>query len=241
VGVSQYAEPDMALTYAAKDARDFAKALQEQKEAGFYTDVETRVITDRDVTRTSIIDGLAWLEKVATNPNDVSVLFLAGHGLTDDKGTYWFFPADATTDDVRAKGVSQEELRQSLQSLSGKVLWFLDTCHAGSAARRPPPDINLLVNKVSAVENGGIVVFASSTGREASVENPSWGNGAFTKAVVEGIERGEADLFKDGFITTQNLGTFVAHRVSSLTGGQQNPVMQRPPEAPDFAIAEVRK
>jgi hypothetical protein len=241
VGVSQYAEPDMALTYAAKDARDFTKALQDQKEAGFYTDVETRVITDGDVTRGSVIEGLQWLEKMATNPNDVSVLFLAGHGLTDDKGTYWFLPADANADDVRAKGVSQEELRQSLQGLSGKVLWFLDTCHAGRAAKRPPPDINLLVNKVSAVENGGIVVFASSTGREASVENPSWGNGAFTKAVVEGIERGEADLFKDGFITTQNLGTFVAHRVSSLTGGQQNPVMQRPPEEPDFAIAEVRK
>jgi WD40 repeat protein len=241
VGVSQYAEADMALAYAAKDANDFAKALQDQKETGFYTDVETRVITDRDVTRTSIIDGLAWLEKMATNPNDVSVLFLAGHGLTDDKGTYWFFPADANVDDVRAKGVSQEELRQSLQGLSGKVLWFLDTCHAGSAAKRPPPDINLLVNKVSAVENGGIVVFASSTGREASVESPSLGNGAFTKAVVEGIELGQADLFKDGFITTQNLGTFVAHRVNSLTGGQQNPVMQRPPEEPDFAIAEVRK
>jgi uncharacterized caspase-like protein len=199
------------------------------------------VITDQDVTRTSIIEGLQWLEKTATNPNDVSVLFLAGHGLTDDKGTYWFFPADANADDVRAKGVSQEELRQSLQSLSGKVLWFLDTCHAGRAAKRPPPDINLLVNKVSAVENGGIVVFASSTGREASVERDDWRNGAFTKAVVEGIELGQADLFKDGFITTQNLGTFVAHRVNSLTGGQQNPVMQRPSEEPDFAFAEVRK
>ena len=73
------------------------------------------------------------------------------------------------------------------------------------------------------------------------MERDDWHNGAFTKAVVEGIELGQADLFKDGFITTQNLGTFVAHRVNSLTSGQQNPVMQRPPEEPDFAIAEVRK
>jgi hypothetical protein len=51
-----------------------------------------------------------------------------------------------------------------------------------------------------------------------------WHNGAFTKAVVEGIELGQTDLFKEDFITTQNLGTFVAHRVSCLTGGQQNPV-----------------
>ena len=68
---------------------------------------------------------------MATNPNDVSIVFLAGHGLTDEKQAYWFFPSDATgSDDVHVKGISQDEVRQSLTKLSGKVLWFLDTCHA---------------------------------------------------------------------------------------------------------------
>jgi hypothetical protein len=240
VGVSNYADPEMALTYAAKDARDFAKALQDQS-GGYYVDVETRVLTDRDVTRSTIIDGLKWLEAMAKNPEDVSALFLAGHGLTDDKQTYWFLPSDATADDVRAKGVSQDELRRSLQSLSGKVLWFLDTCHAGSAAKRPPVDINVLVNTVSSAENGGIVVFASSTGRQVSAERDDWGNGAFTKAIVEGIALGKADLLGKGLITTSSLDTFVENRVQELTEGKQNPVMERPPEEPDFAIAEVRK
>ena len=137
VGVSDYADPAMTLAYAAKDARDFAKALKGQK-GGYYADVETRVLTDREVTRASLIDGLAWLKTMATNPNDVSVVFLAGHGLTDEKQTYWFFPSDATgSDDVHAKGVSQDEVRMALQNLAGKVLWFLDTCHAGSAAETP--------------------------------------------------------------------------------------------------------
>ena len=112
VGVSDYSDPAMKLTYAAKDARDFDKALKGQKGA-YYVDVETRLLTDREVTRSSIIDGLAWLKTMATNPNDVSVVFLAGHGLTDEKQTYWFFPSDATgSDDVHAKGVSQDEVRQ---------------------------------------------------------------------------------------------------------------------------------
>ena len=81
VGVSDYADPAIKLTYAAKDAHDFDRALKGQKGA-YYVDVETRVLTDREVTRSSIINGLAWLKTVATNPNDVSVLFLAGHGLT---------------------------------------------------------------------------------------------------------------------------------------------------------------
>jgi hypothetical protein len=41
------------------------------------------------------------------------------------------------------------------------------------------------VNELSSTENG-ITTYASSTGREVSQEDDSWGNGAFTKALVEG-------------------------------------------------------
>ncbi len=239
VGVSDYADPAMALKYAAKDADDFAKALQDQKGL-YYADVETRVLTDRAVTRASVIEGLEWLEKMATDPNDVSVLFIAGHGTTDEKQTYWFYTADANDDTLRINGVSQDELRKSLQGLQGKVLWFLDTCHAGTAAKRRPVDVNVLVNTVSASENGGVVVFASSTGRQASVESGDLGNGAFTKAVIEGIALGKA-VRPDGFITTSSLDTYLEYRVGQFTDNKQTPVMERPPEEPDFAIAEMRK
>jgi WD40 repeat protein len=240
VGVSSYADRDMALHYAAKDARDFAKALLDQK-GGYYVDVGMRVLADREATRESIVDGLKWLERMATQPNDVAVLFLAGHGLTDEKQTYWFMPFDSTEDSARAKGVSQDEMRRSLQKIPGKVLWFLDTCHAGRAAKRTRVDVNLLVNAVTASENGGIVVYASSTGRQVSIERDDWGNGAFTKAIVEGIALGKADLLGKGLITTSSLDTFVASRVQELTERKQNPVMGRPPEEPDFTIAQVRK
>jgi hypothetical protein len=240
VGVSDYVDAAMALRYGAKDARDFAAALQAQKGL-YYADVETRILTDRAVTRETVIEGLEWLQKMSTDPNFVSVLFLAGNGMTDEKQTYWYYTSDANDDNVRIKGVSQDELRKALQGLQGKVLWFLDTCHAKAAAKHPPVDINVLVNAVSASENGGIVVFASSTGRQVSVESSELGNGAFTKAIVEGIELGKADLLGNGLITTSSLDTFVESRVQELTGGKQNPVMERAPEEPDFAIAEVRK
>jgi uncharacterized caspase-like protein len=84
-------------------------------------------------------------------------------------------------------------------------------------------------------------VFASSTGRQVSVERDDWGNGAFTKAIVEGIGLGRADLLGKGVVTTSSLDTFVESRVQELTEGKQSPVMERPPEQPDFAIAQVRK
>jgi Caspase domain len=239
IGVSNYADPAMTLKFAAKDASDFAAALAHQK-GHYYADVETRVITDRDVTQQSVLEGLQWLEGVATNPNDVSVLFIAGHGMTDEKQTYWFYTSDSNDNNVLNNGVSQDKIRKSLQHLSGKVLWFLDTCHAGAAANRQPVNISVLVNTASASENGGVVVFASSTGKQVSVESTDLGNGAFTKAVVEGIEMGKAAPYGD-LVTTSSLDGYVRFRVDQITHGAQTPVMERPPQEPDFPIAEVRK
>jgi WD40 repeat protein len=239
-GISDYASPEMALGYAAKDARDFAAALQRQK-GGYYSDVDVELLVDREVTRASLVAGLEWLEKQTPGEDDVSVLFLAGHGLTDEKQTYWFLPSDAGEDEARAKGVSQAEIRETLQGLSGKVLWFLDTCHAGGATRPAPVDVTELVNRVTSAESGGIVAFASSTGREVSVESSTWNNGAFTKAIVEAIDEGKADLLGDGKITTSQLDAFVAHRVGDMTDQKQHPVMGRPPQEPDFEIAQARK
>jgi WD40 repeat protein len=239
IGVSKYADPTMTLKYAAKDANDFASTLVAQKGL-YYTDVQTRVLTDDKVTRASVIEGLEWLEKMATGPNDVTVVFLSGHGMTDPHQTYWFYTADSNDDDVRIKGVSQNELSESLQGLHGKVLWFLDTCHAGAAAKRPPVDISVLVNTATASENGGVVVFASSTGKQVSVESADLGNGAFTKAVIEGIAMGKAAPYGD-LVTTSSLDGYVRFRVDQITHGAQTPVMERPPQEPDFAIAEIRK
>ncbi len=239
IGVSNYADPTMTLKYAAKDADDFAKTLLAQKGL-YYADVQTRVLTDDKVTRASVIEGLEWLEKMATDPNDVTVVFLSGHGTTDLHQTYWFYTADSNDDDVRIKGVSQNELSESLQGLHGKVLWFLDTCHAGAAAKRPPVDISVLVNTATATENGGLVVFASSTGRQVSLETADLGNGAFTKAVIEGIGLGKAAPYGD-LVTTSSLDGYVRFRVDQITHGAQTPVMERPPQEPDFAIAQVRK
>lgn len=239
IGVSNYKEPGLKLGYAAKDARDFAKALEGQKD-GMYSSVETRLITDSEVTRATIIRGLKWLEQQVTS-RDIGIVFLAGHGVADRKNTYWFLPFDATPEEVDISAVSQDDIKRTLQNLAGKALLFLDTCHAGQALttterRRSAVDINAVVNELAAAENG-VVAFASSTGRQVSVERDDWQNGAFTKALIEGLLDGRADLLGKGIITISQLDAFVVNRVKELTGGTQHPVMTRPSTVPDFPIA----
>ena len=81
-----------------------------------------------------------------------------------------------------------------------------------------------------------MVVFTASTGRQYSLEDPLWQNGAFTKALVEGIE-GKADYGSKGEITVNMLDLYLSERVKELTKGQQTPATAKPSTVPDFPLA----
>ena len=239
VGVSTYAKKEWQLQFADKDARDFVAAMKAQ-EGLLYREVEVRLLTDAAATKDQVLDGFDWLEK-ATTAKDTGMLFLAGHGMTEPNGTYYFLPHNADPDRMKSTCVSFADVQTTLRNAAGKVLCFVDTCHSGNVmARRNggAVDVIRLVNELSSAENG-VVVFASSTGRQLSQEKQEWGNGAFTKAVVEGL-RGKADLASRRKVTVALLDYYVSERVKELTGGQQTPVMGKPGTVPDFPIAEVK-
>lgn len=238
VGVSEYADPSLKLGLAAKDARDFAAALATQKGL-LYRDVVTKVLADAAATKDDVLDALDWLQKETTS-KDVAMLFLAGHGVNDPSGIYYYLPHNADTERLKRTGVPFSDIKNTLASIAGKTLFFVDTCHSGNVmgARRAVADINAVVNELSSAENGA-VVFASSTGRQYSLEDPKWGNGAFTKALVEGIG-GKADYGGKGKITVNMLDLYLSERVKELTGGKQTPTTTKPQTIQDFPIAVRR-
>jgi WD40 repeat protein len=240
VGVSAYQDPAMRLGFPAKDARDFAQAMQRQR-GGLYRDVEVKILTDAQASKDEVLDGLDWLRREVTQ-KDVGMLFLAGHGVNDPTGIYYYLPANANVDRLMRTGVPFSDIKNTLSSLAGKALFFVDTCHSGNVMgtrRAGPVDITGVVNELASAENG-VVVFASSTGRQYSMESKEWNNGAFTKALVEGL-LGQAAVGQTGRITHKMLDFYVAERVKALTKGQQTPVNTSPQGVPDFPIAVVTK
>ncbi len=238
VGVSSYEEADLQLGFAAKDARDFARALTGQK-GGLYRDVTARILTDKLATKDDILDGLDWLQKETTS-KDIAMVFLAGHGVNDQAGIYYYLPVNANPEKLKRTGVAFSDIKNTVASLAGKAILFVDTCHSGNVmgTRRGSADINAVVNELASAENGA-VVFASSTGRQYSLEDKSWGNGAFTKALVEGVG-GRADYSGKGKITINMLDLYLSERVKELTGGKQTPTTTKPQTIPDFPIAVKR-
>jgi hypothetical protein len=240
VGISSYQEKALQLRFPAKDAIDFSAAMRRQS-GGLYKSVKTRLLVDAAANKADLVDALDWLQHQATN-RDVVVLFLAGHGIRDGAtGRYYFLPADADLAAVSRTMLSQDDLRATLHSLPGKVLVFLDTCFAGQLMRqqeRAPLDLQRFVQDLVSADNG-VVVFASSSGKQTAQESADWRNGVFTRAVVEGLS-GKAALPGRGTITLSMLDLYISDRVKQLTGGVQTPTLSRPQSGQDFPVALLR-
>ncbi len=247
VGVGKYPKEEMRLLYPAKDAQDFARTMEQQR-GGLYREVEARILVDDQATREKILEGFDWIRK-ETTANDVAMIFLAGHGLTDNRsGTYYYMPVDADPEKLMGTGIPAHYLQDTVASLEGKVLLFVDACYSanilkGQKTRGLPAavtsDLVGLVNDLTKAENGA-VLFASSSRTQQSLEREEWQNGAFTKALLEGLSGGE-DYEKQGKITVNMLNLYISETVKKLTRGDQTPIMSKPAEMGDFPVAVVGK
>lgn len=239
VGVSKYKDKSYSLTYPAKDARDFADAMKAQK-GKLYKDVVMKIHTDEAATRDNVMDDLEWIQRQATQ-QDMVIVFFAGHGINDTvTGNYYFLPHDANLEAVKRTMIPGSEIHSTLARLTGTRLLFMDTCHAGNitgTAVRGVPDMRQFLQDLK--DGGqGLVVITSSRPGQKSQEHPSWKNGAFTKALVEGL-KGKAQRDKQGFVTFTALDAYITQRVKELTNGTQAPTTQKGTEVSDFPLALV--
>jgi WD40 repeat protein/uncharacterized caspase-like protein len=239
IGISKYEDKNLTLDFAAKDASDFAEAMGKQK-GELYRDVVIKLLANEKATKDEILDGLDWIQKETTS-KDVAIVFLAGHGVNDPSGIYYFLPVNANTERLKRTGTPFSDIKNTVASLAGKTIVLLDTCHSGNimGKRRGALDTTAIVNELASAESG-VVVFASSTGNQYSVEDPAWKNGAFTKALVEGIS-GKADYTGKGRITINMLDLYISERVKELTKGEQTPTTTKPQTITDFPIAVSRR
>lgn len=233
IGVSRYANEKYNLQFADKDARDFVNAMMAQKGLQ-YRDVliyHDQAVTNESANKVEIEKGLEWIRQKPTQ-GDVAMVFFSGHGLNDQDNNYFFCPYEIDPGSLFSTGVPFSDLRNALAAVKGKVLFFVDSCHSGNSLgtgwRR---DMNILVNELSSAKYGVLVISASSSA-ELAYEVPDlslgmraappWNNGAFTKAVIEGINGAAESRPSPGRITYASLADYVDARVIELTNNHQH-------------------
>lgn len=220
VGVSDYQLDEYDLKYAAMDAREIAAKLR-LNYGNFYGDVQVTVLTDAQVTPDGLRDGLQWLQRSST-ANDLVVVFFAGHGIRAKKGLYYFTHL-GDEENIQNTCVNWSDIATALAATKAKNILFLtDCCHAGSFSRDRHVTQEKLAESLSAV--GQLSILAASSGEESSFESSQLQHGAFTYAILEGLE-GKSDVDHNREISLNELSSYVRKRVGELTDGDQTPEM----------------
>jgi hypothetical protein len=167
------------------------------------------------------------------------MMFIAGHGINNNLGDFFFVPVNGDIDKINATCVSYTDIKRTISSVAGKLLVFMDACHSGNVlgTTQRAAAVSQAVAELTGADNGAII-FTSSTGKQFSLESDEWNNGAFTKALVEGLN-GAADLSDTKMVTVNSLNYYIANRVKELTGGKQAPTTIIPGSVPDFPVTIV--
>ena len=242
IGINRYQDKKLtSLSYAAADAEGIVKVFSGQK-GKLFRKINSLVINDRGrikPTYENIVDNLNYLSRAGNN--DVAILFIAGHGMNDDRGEFYFLPSDAFIMDdgtiKRSKAISWREIK-SILDIPAKKLIFADTCHSEGVSGKKTRGVDN-DRFVKELQEANAVIFTSSRGRELSQESDKWKHGAFTYALIEGI-KGKADLIKDNKISMKELDAYVSETVPKITNGAQHPITNTPDGYVNFPVAIVK-
>jgi hypothetical protein len=246
IGISAYNEDyakNLRLNYADHDASDLASAIVNTQEGWLYAKVNPQVLVNQDANKGGILRALATMRAGmgrTGNNNDLAVVHFSGHGALVE-GKLYLLPYDIDARDpvgIKTNGLSIDELKGELVELAkhGRVLVLLDACHSGATTMGGAAlemDSTALRTGLAAAN---VTVLTSSSGGEVSREDAAWRHGAFTKELLDAFNDPAADPEHAGLISTTALARYLATRVSSLTGGAQNPGMEVRFETTVFAV-----
>ena len=276
-GISNYAGENLQLNFAAKDAEDFARALELgaiKLLNGDKSKVHIRLLTSNG-NKTSVKFG-ALDAKISTatktdferafadfrnaTPNDVFIVYLAGHGISLNLNrnpkqaggdTYLYLTQEATTTDKsvltaenlrRAMTVSSEELKDLMkQNKALKQVLILDTCAAGQLAESFVTKRDLPSDQIRAIErlkdNTGFYILMGSAADAVSYETNKYGQGLLTYSLLQGLQG--AGLLEDKFADVELLFSYAVKKVPEMAiniGGIQQPRTITPDTSRSFSI-----
>lgn len=243
VGVKEYQKVDQNLEYADRDIQKVADYFREQ-EGKLYKKVHIKTLLNTEATERNVrIEMNEFLKKASAE--DVIVLYVAGHGVQDNEQELYFMTHDAELSKPYT-GMSIDKFKDFLRSrpINQKALFWIDICHAGTVSTINRRGMASSGDAFKALSEGtGTIVFASSTGKQSSLESSEWGggHGAFTYAILLGLD-GHADLEAgdgDGMVSILELQSYVSRKVPELTDGNQHPTTPESYNVKDFPIFKL--
>lgn len=244
IGASEYKDSRYNLKYAAKDAEDVMSRLVTTR--SLYKNVYSKTLKNADVTRENVAALNEFLK--STKTDDAVIVFIAGHGVLDDKLDYYYCTYDMNFENPSERGIAYDELENLFNGLKAlKKLLFMDTCHSGELDKD-----EVQKKKTAEVEVGGVSFRAigeavenkNAFGFENSIQltenlfsNIKKGTGTTVISSAGGVEYAmESDQWKNGLFTYCLLNG-LTNKLADANGNGQIVVS----EVQKYVAAEVKK
>ena len=127
IGVSDFKDENYNLNYAAKDAEDIITLMKNNKG---YEKVNTLMFTNLEVQKSILPLIQDFFTKA--RPEDVVMLYIAGHGVLSNDLDYYYATHDMDFTKPEKNGISYADLEAIFDKISSiKKLLIMDTCHSG--------------------------------------------------------------------------------------------------------------
>lgn len=230
VGVNNYAEDSLKLTFAARDAAAMADLFRRRGRA-LYDQIHVTELLDAASTKRGIRDALRKVSEQARE-QDTLIVFLSGHGVAIGQ-RFYFVPQDLKLtsnrfeDDVEDSGYAGDQLGRHMGEVKAlKQILILDTCNSGAAIgksrlkRRNPFAFARAIRTLSRTQ--GIHTIAAAAASEDTIEINELKHGVLTYSLLSGLQAldssdSSADGNKDGIVTVLEWFSHAAEEVPKLT------------------------
>lgn len=257
VGISDYKGESLDLKYAAKDAKDFADALQLSSSKLLNTDSTNHVFVykmhtgsgrDRFPEKNSIKQLLQEIG-AKSQPNDILLLFFAGHGKWDQKkNQFYFLTAEASnfsaTEGAATAGISMQELTEWIQPSKIKAqkrILVFDACNSGQAikdfvkigkedqtytAARSDEKAQQIKTIETLNNKSGLFILSASASNQSAYEMGRYAQGLLTYALLKAIKE-EPDVLENkrylNIFRWFSAAEKTVSLIASQSGNQQEP------------------
>lgn len=231
IGVSSYRNltKDQQLQYAHRDAQDFAAFLRSPNGGGFPAS-QVSVLLNQDATVSAMRSALGTALPRSVEPDDVVVIFFAGHGVVEGDRDGYLLAHDSDPQNLYATAMPIAELDRIVTERikARSVILIADACHAGklgwtSRSTETQAMVNRYMEEVGKTGQGVLRILGSRADQR-SYEGEHWGggHGVFTHFLLKGL-RGEADKDKDGFVRAAEVLEYLSEMVPKETKALQHP------------------
>ncbi|MFQ5769192.1 MAG: caspase family protein [bacterium] len=229
IGIDKYQDvkiPNLGL--ACADAKGIYQVLTDS-DLGRISPENIILLLDEKATQRNIRSAIGTKIPRRAGANDMIFIYFAGHGApvidpksgSSDGMEKYLIPADAERDDLRATGISMDEIQKFFGWIECKqVFFFIDSCYSGEAGGRTFSHSQyqrraLLTNEfLDNLAGEGRVVITACDVNEVSLEEQELGHGLFTYYLIEGL-KGVADKDRDGLVTVNELYEYIYQNVSN--------------------------